>query len=685
MPSALGIEAVEVLSEGGPTVLVRISGRWRRRRPEWPRQAMLVVEVEGTRHRFPAMPEPPSLTGAVPGTWRMSFSVPSELEPQLERRAWLQLGAIVVPLPVAGAIEAGGRGPPADPEVLAARQLRGSELALEHARRRASEAEATAAELAARFARLERELAQARTEPERIRASLAARVHELRRAEQRVHAEQALRLEIEERLAAVHEVKGALREAFGELAGREAYIRELEGELESARRAAAEAEHLAATRGAAAAQEPAVGSAAVSEPAAPPVPREAAAPQAPREAPPPGSLERRASTIRAESALAAELRNASRPAARPARAPDQRQPRLAALLRSERELPAPESALERERAARTAAERRGVELERELAEQKARAARITAAIADIRSELRQLRHELAESSPPERLAESPAQESGPVQADHLSAALARLREATSAPPPPELAPEPRLAGPVKPWLRHVFGRLAAQDPPTAGRLVIALLPAQHLAVRRPVAYDLVIGDLASVQVSAGAGATRVEFAAGPRAASEVDFRVAGDLASLARLLAAGRVRRRLGRGVARVRGDRARLSALEQLIAAPLNLRDLHEAGVRLDPALALTVASLMIEPGWTAGERFTIAYEVPGARLALAFLHVRDGRAPVVLDRPAAGDAEATIVASPDLLLRALAGGRPPEVFVRGDQRLLRLIAGWLARAQSG
>src|SRR5438270_11585397 len=101
VPSALGIERVEWFAEGGDRLTVQVTGRWRRRRPPSSGQPLPVVEAHGVRHRFPAMPEPPSLTGTVPGTWRMSFSVPASLAPYLAQRVHLQLGAMVVPLPVA--------------------------------------------------------------------------------------------------------------------------------------------------------------------------------------------------------------------------------------------------------------------------------------------------------------------------------------------------------------------------------------------------------------------------------------------------------------------------------------------------------------------------------------------------------------------------------------------------------
>ncbi len=64
-----------------------------------PGQPWLVVESLGERHRYPAMPEPPGLTGMMPGTWRMTFRLPMDVARSADVRAWLQLGAVLVPLP----------------------------------------------------------------------------------------------------------------------------------------------------------------------------------------------------------------------------------------------------------------------------------------------------------------------------------------------------------------------------------------------------------------------------------------------------------------------------------------------------------------------------------------------------------------------------------------------------------
>ena len=46
------------------------------------------------------MPEPPSLGGTGPGVWRLTFTIPGWMAPELGR-TWLQFGTVIVPLPVA--------------------------------------------------------------------------------------------------------------------------------------------------------------------------------------------------------------------------------------------------------------------------------------------------------------------------------------------------------------------------------------------------------------------------------------------------------------------------------------------------------------------------------------------------------------------------------------------------------
>ena len=145
-------------------------------------------------------------------------------------------------------------------------------------------------------------------------------------------------------------------------------------------------------------------------------------------------------------------------------------------------------------------------------------------------------------------------------AERLSEALVRLRDAI-APLDTASAGSPSASAPAVPttvdraWLRPVFTALARTVPDRAGRLLVDLLPAQQAVDPTPVAYDLMLGKgLGCVRVTVDDPGSRVVLDDEPRPRGEVDFRISGDYAALAKLIAAGRVRRRLGWGVARVRG-----------------------------------------------------------------------------------------------------------------------------------
>ncbi len=684
LPSSLGIEAVECIAEGGRSLTVRVTGRWRRRRPEPRGQAMLVVETDAGRQRFLAMPEPPSLTGAAPGTWRMSFSVPAALAPILPGRTFLQLGGVMVPIPI-GEVTIAGEPPDASsPDLLEARRARGSELAAESARRRA-------AELAAEVERLEHELSAALGQSGRLREQIAEGERRLRGSEQSAHAERALRAEVEE------ELRGRARAAEHDQRVLHERVADLERELGRMRRAVDEASHLAAAAEAGrAVLERRLALAERVPPDVPPTLPTAAPP----EPPPPAVDGARAALTRREL----ELDRAARRAPAAAVAPRPVEPT------GDRVLLRAETGMVRRRGER--AEARVGELERELAAareeadvQRRRSARAYEAIELVRAELRQLRASAPADPPaPSPPAPSPSAtapppsppsaaepvQASPVQAEQLSAALARLRErapqADAAPVEPAPVDRPEPARAVKPWLHSAFRRLAAEDTSAAGRLVLALLPAQRAADPQPIAYDLVLSDVLVAHVTSDSLAVHVEHDATARPASEIDFRLVGDLASLARLLTAGRIRRRLRvppRRMARVRGDRSRLAALDRLIDARLTVPELGVAGVSLDPLLALTLAGLMIEPAWTTGERFTIGHREPGAATPDAYLYVRDGRPPLASTEPPHGPVASVLESPADEVLGALVGATSAQVV--GEEQPLAVLRQWLDRAQSG
>jgi hypothetical protein len=215
-------------------------------------------------------------------------------------------------------------------------------------------------------------------------------------------------------------------------------------------------------------------------------------------------------------------------------------------------------------------------------------------------------------------------------------------------------------------------------------MLLDLLPAQGASYHGSVAYDLVLGrDVGTLAVTLREGQLELTTRSSPREAEAVDFQVFGSPGRIARLLTAGWVRRRTGFGLARVRGDREHLAALAALIHTPLSLAELHDAGVRMDPQMALTLVSLMIERSWTKGHKFTLALEEAGT--ARAFLKVRSRSRPVVVDSMKADRVTTTVVAGPESLLAVLAGEWGAAAEVRGDEQALSTLLEWIKRAQSG
>jgi hypothetical protein len=375
----------------------------------------------------------------------------------------------------------------------------------------------------------------------------------------------------------------------------------------------------------------------------------------------------------------------------------------AELLASEREMLAHGRA--------EAAEARAAELERELIEHASKVTRALAAIEDLRDQLEAVRAERAR----EVLTAAPA---APVDPERLAAALLRLRadapgpedpldapaaEASSAPEQapeqtsvPERAPAremqadtpspaPPLSGrATKPWLGRVFRKLTDQDAPAAGLLALALLPALRLVESEPFGFDLILAELGSIQVTVAPGGVQIAHAVTPRGRDETSFRLVGDVQSFARLLAAGPIRRRIGRRLATVEGDRGALRPLLALTRTPLDVRALREAGTELDPWQALNVVALMLRPRWTKGERFIVAHQEPGQAAPGTYLHIRDGRPPHVSHREPLGPVAATIVCLGGSLLVALDGDDRVELEVRGEHRPFELLRDWVKRAQS-
>jgi hypothetical protein len=103
-PILLDIEDVQHLRETAGEIRLRVSGRWRGESPPADAEsALLVIQIEGRRHRFAPVGESDPRTAAAPDRWTASFVVPGWAEPRREGQAALWIGEAVVPIPPIGA------------------------------------------------------------------------------------------------------------------------------------------------------------------------------------------------------------------------------------------------------------------------------------------------------------------------------------------------------------------------------------------------------------------------------------------------------------------------------------------------------------------------------------------------------------------------------------------------------
>ncbi|MDQ6806997.1 MAG: hypothetical protein M3065_19020, partial [Actinomycetota bacterium] len=232
------------------------------------------------------------------------------------------------------------------------------------------------------------------------------------------------------------------------------------------------------------------------------------------------------------------------------------------------------------------------------------------------------------------------------------------------------------------WLRRALKGLLREDPAVVGKLVIRLVPAQCLVVAGSVSYDIALTGAGCLAVTVRDDRVRLDILSTPRSLDEVDFRIEGDLGALGRLVLYGSLRRRISRRVARVRGDRRAFVALDWLVREPHGLGELYTAGLRLDPELTLRLVAHMIDPSWTAGERFTVGHESPGGEDRV-YLMVRDGARPRVSRQPPLGPVATTIRCADEQLLAMLASGSRAEIVVRGAAAPIAQLDDWIARAQ--
>ena len=238
-----------------------------------------------------------------------------------------------------------------------------------------------------------------------------------------------------------------------------------------------------------------------------------------------------------------------------------------------------------------------------------------------------------------------------------------------------------------PLLRGAIVKLAHDDPALAGRVLAALLPAQGLAVKGPLSYDLSIGGVGMFSVSVTAGRTFVRTIEEPRSRAEADFHLRAAPLVLAELLAG--VEHRMGRffGPARIRGRKRRAKALRVLPGATATLAEAARAGAQLEPELVYRTLAYAVHPSWTRGHRFTIAQVIDGEPNETWYLTADDGAGLSVSPTARGRTPDASVSMTRDVfdrLVRAepVASGERP--IIRGDREAVAHMTAWTRRAQA-
>jgi hypothetical protein len=280
--------------------------------------------------------------------------------------------------------------------------------------------------------------------------------------------------------------------------------------------------------------------------------------------------------------------------------------------------------------------------------------------------------------------EGPEPEPAPAPglAADLDRAAQRLREQPALEPSaaPRAVPPSSVPRTPATWMQGALRRLHEEDPPAAARLAIALLPVLGRRVSKPGTIDVSLAGSGTYRVRTGPMGAPVE----PGAGGGAEVTVHGDVAALAPLLAGGSGRRLEG---ARVEGRRSRLRRALRAMRRPVGLTEAGAAGAPLDPELVLAALANAIDPAWTKGHRFTVAFVIAGDDERAWHVRVADGAAPAVAEGLPGEGATATLEADPAALQALLGGDTPHPVSgdprVTGNPHAMTLLGEWMDRAQ--
>jgi ribonucleoside-diphosphate reductase beta chain len=242
-------------------------------------------------------------------------------------------------------------------------------------------------------------------------------------------------------------------------------------------------------------------------------------------------------------------------------------------------------------------------------------------------------------------------------------------------------------------------RMAAVDPELAARLVVHSLPAAAATLPPGLSWRLDVEGLGAWRIAAPGNGGPAEVVAAAESGGDEDFSIETDPRGLARLASGAGPLGLLLRRRLRLRGRRRKALQLRRLDPAA-GPRQLARLGAPVDADLIYRGLAFGIDPEWTRGHRFSVAYELLGEGGGRWVVEVDDGRVAVRGDGAPAGDgaeanadepgADATVRLSVATWLKLLRGDITPTwammsglTPVRGAIHPVTVIGRWIDRAE--
>ncbi len=228
--------------------------------------------------------------------------------------------------------------------------------------------------------------------------------------------------------------------------------------------------------------------------------------------------------------------------------------------------------------------------------------------------------------------------------------------------------------------------MAESDPDLAARLIVQSLPVAAAKLPDGMSYRLELDGVGAWTVSSLGGRAKVaEVLAGADLNGET-FAISTDAETLARVASGRNPVGPLMNGRLKLRGRRRKALALRKLDpeAGP---RELARLGHPVDPDLVFRSLAYAIEPEWTRGHGFTVAYELVGEGGGAWRVEVDDGA--VRVERGLGEDPDALVRLRYTDWLELLSGElTPPDAMrlgkteVEGSIPPVTLLGRWIDRA---